>query len=190
MEEPTRPLLLTGLEVVFLCDSIKNDELAQGLPDPNAKIPIARITLLLLASAYTEVVNMTGIDPGPILLEITEEQAWLFRSKTVTGSMAFDGKTNIGVALLLKLYGLIIRFKYGEGPEVDEGEEEPSLSQDIKQKLEEFNAGSSKDPHTNQDDGSNDGAGEKDGSGEVMPGSENENNKDCSTNSSVDYENY
>lgn len=78
--EPVRyPCLLTGLEVVFLTDSIANSDLAQGLPDADAKIPVARDALLLLGSAYIEVVSEAAIEAGPVLLEVTEEQCWLFR---------------------------------------------------------------------------------------------------------------
>lgn len=181
MEEPTRSLLLTGLETVFLCDSIRNDDLAQGLPDPDAKIPVARAALLLLASAYKEVVSPAGIVPGPVWLEVTEEQVWLFRSKTTTGSIAIDGKTNIGISLLLKLYDLIIRFKYGDDVDTEGGEEGLSLSpEDLKHKLEEFNAGANQNTDTNQDNGSNDGAGAPDGSRTVVPGSEGKDYTDYS----------
>jgi hypothetical protein len=178
MEEPTRPLLLTGLEVVFLCDSIKNEDLELGLPDPDAKVPIARNTLLLLASAYIEVVTLTGILSGPVLLEVTEEQVWLFRSKTVSGSMGFDGK-NIGISLLLKFYDLLVRFKYGDKEDTEDGEQGLQLSQaDLKTKLEEFNAGANKDAYTNQDNGPNSGAGASDGPSQTLPGSKDQDHSD------------
>lgn len=110
LEQPTLPLTLSGLEVVFLCDAILNDDVAKGLPDRDSYYPLARSALLLLGSAYVELVDETGIAPGPVTLQVTEEAAWLLRSKVRTGDLAIDGKTNIGVSLLLKLYGILLQF--------------------------------------------------------------------------------
>lgn len=175
--EPVRyPCLLTGLEVVFLTDSIANSDLAQGLPDADAKIPVARDALLLLGSAYIEVVSEAAIEAGPVLLEVTEEQCWLFRSKVRTGSVAIDGKTIIGPALLCKLFALLLRFKYGEEEDDDDGPTEDGLEIDrdvLKLQLEAYHAehGTHKDADTDADGrpGSGPGAGAKDGSGAVVP---------------------
>src|SRR5689334_11117173 len=110
MEQPTRALDLTGLEVVFLTDSITNRDIAEGLPDKEAYLPLAREALLLLGSAYRELVSTDGIAAGPVTLQVTEEIAWLLRSKVRTGDLAIDGKTNIGVPMLLKLYDLLNAF--------------------------------------------------------------------------------
>ena len=108
--EPTLPIELTGLEVVFLTDSIANKDLAEGLPERDSYVPLARQALLLLGSAYKELVSSAGISPGPIRLEISQEIAWLLRSKVRTGDLAIDGKTNIGIPLLLKLYDILSTF--------------------------------------------------------------------------------
>src|SRR3990167_10965657 len=110
METPTLPITLTGLETVFLADSVANKDLAEGLPDQDAYVPLARQALLLLGGAYRELVTAEGIAPGPVTLQVTEEVAWLLRSKVRTGDLAIDGKTNIGVPLLLKLYDLLNAF--------------------------------------------------------------------------------
>jgi len=110
MIRPTRPLTLSGLEVVFLSDSIANKDIAEGLPERDAYLPLAREALLLLGSAYRELVSAEGIDPGPLILEVNEEVAWLLRGKVRTGDLAIDGKTNVGVPLLLKLYDLLNGF--------------------------------------------------------------------------------
>ncbi len=173
--EPVRyPCLLTGLEVVFLTDSITNSDLAQGLPDADAKIPVARDALLLLGSAYIEVVSETAIEPGPVLLEITEEQCWLFRSKVRTGSVAIDGKTIIGPVLLCKLFALLLRFKYGEDADDDDPSSEAGLEIDsvvLKLQLEAYHAGTYKDADTDADGRPGSGAwtGAKDGPIENLP---------------------
>lgn len=106
----TLPIELTGLETVFLCDGILNKDVAEGLEDPKAIVPIARQTLLLLGSAYREVVSKTEGIRGNVTLQVTEEMAWLMRSKVRTGDVDIGGQ-NIGVGLLLKLYELLGAFQ-------------------------------------------------------------------------------
>jgi hypothetical protein len=110
METPTRPLTLSGLEVVFLTDSIKNKDAAEGLPEREAYVPIGREALLLLGSAYRELVTSEGVSPGPVTLQVTEEVAWLLRDKVRTGDLAIDGQTNVGIPLLLKLFEVLNSF--------------------------------------------------------------------------------
>jgi hypothetical protein len=110
VERPTRTLALTGLEVVFLTDGVMNRDIAEGLPDRDAYVPLARQTLLLLGSAYRELVSTDGIKPGPVCIEVTEEIAWLLRGKVRTGDVAIDGTTNVGVPLLLKFYDILNAF--------------------------------------------------------------------------------
>lgn len=135
-EKPKLPLELTGLEVVFLTDSISNKDLAEGLPDKDAYWPVARETLLLLGSAYVELVSVDGIDSGPVTLQITEEMAWLLRGKVKTGDMAID-KTPIGVALLTKLYTMIQEFNSELGDSDWRLAEEP-IQEDVIVRLHEF----------------------------------------------------
>jgi hypothetical protein len=110
VEPPTRALTLTGLEVVYLTDSVTNRDIAEGLPDRDAYVPLARQVLLLMGSAYRELVSSEGIKSGPITLQVTEEIAWLLRSKVRTGDVAIDGTTNVGIPLLLKLYEILNAF--------------------------------------------------------------------------------
>ena len=124
MEEEKLLIELTGMEVVYLVDSISNGDIAQGLPDREAYKPVAREALLLLGSAYKELVAPAGILPGPVPLMITEEQAWLFRSKVKTGDVDLSG-ANLGVALLLKLYDLLCRFNSGINLDVGDVESTP-----------------------------------------------------------------
>lgn len=111
--KPTLALGLSGLEVIHLSDSIANDDIAKGLPEREAYVPLARQALLLLGSAYMELVIPEGVSDGIVQIHVTEEQAWLFRSKTRTGDLAIDGKTNIGIPLLRKLYALLSSFNSG-----------------------------------------------------------------------------
>lgn len=112
---PTLPLSLTGMEVVYLTDSVKGDDAAQGLPEKERYVPLARQALLLLGSAYNEVVSldpsgMPLLETGPVVLHFTEETCWLLREKVKTGSMGIDGKTNVGIPLLTKLYTNLLEF--------------------------------------------------------------------------------
>ena len=152
----TRPLQLSGLEVIHLSDSIANDDLAKGLPERDAYVPLARQALLLLGSAYRELILPEGIQEGQVTLQISEEQAWLFRSKTRTGDLAIDGKTNIGIPLLLKLYEILSSFN--SGLEITPGrEEEPALSENDRKFLavlkegRDARAAPSDDPDTHPD---------------------------------------
>jgi len=106
------PLELSGLEVVFLTDSIRNADAAEGRAS-EGYVPLAREVLLLLGSAYCALVTDAFIEAGPAVLQVTEEQAWLLRGKVRTGDMAIDGKTIIGPRLLRKLYTLLGAFTSG-----------------------------------------------------------------------------
>lgn len=103
-------LTLSAQEVVFLTDSIHNDDCAQGLPDSEAYVPLARALLLVLGSAYCELVSEAAIAEGVATISITEEQAWLLRSKVRTGDLGIDRTSRIGLTLLPKLYELLLRF--------------------------------------------------------------------------------
>ena len=107
MPDNTKPLSLTGMEVVFLSDLISGDSEADELPKHKY---VCRQLLLLLGSAYLELVDRDGISVGPVDLCVTEEMGWIMHSRTNTGDMGIDGKTNIGVGLLLKLYTLLEAF--------------------------------------------------------------------------------
>jgi hypothetical protein len=137
VEPQTRELSLTGLEVVFLTDSISNRDLAEGLPERDAYVPLARQALLLLGSAYRELVSTDGINSGPVTLQVTEEVAWLLRGKVRTGDVGIDGTTNVGVPLLLKLYEILNGFNSEVGglPPVS-AHEGPGVSELDRQFLE------------------------------------------------------
>lgn len=133
-ESKTLPITLSGLEVIHLSDSIANDDIAKGLPERDAYVPLARQALLLLGSAYRELVTPEGVADGLIVIQVTEEQAWLFRAKTRTGDMAIDGKTPIGIPLLLKLYEILSSFN--SGVEITPGSEaEPAITEEARKFL-------------------------------------------------------
>lgn len=111
LQDPTLPLMLNAMEVIHLTDSIKNGDVAEGLPEKDAYVPLARGLLLLFGSAYRELVRAGAPpEPGPVFLEVTQEQAWLLRTKVRTSDLGYDGVTNIGAGLLIKLYALLLEF--------------------------------------------------------------------------------
>lgn len=125
MEEPRLPLILTPYEIIHLTDAISNKDVAEGLPDRDAYVPVAREALLLLGSIYkqivtpdgkiqTEYAEIEGEQPGPLAVQfmVTLEQAWLFRSKVKTGDLGLDRQI-IGGPLLAKIYDVICRFHLG-----------------------------------------------------------------------------
>lgn len=116
MIEPTVALTLSGLEVTFLSDALRNGDGVKAIED---EVSCLRPLLVNLASAYRELVEPTGIADGPVTIAVTEAQCWLMRAKVRTGDLAIDGKTNVGVGLLRKLYGAILDLQSGlEGMEV------------------------------------------------------------------------
>lgn len=154
MDEPTAPITLTGLEVVFLTDAIKNDDAPEGRVGQGKNDPIGRDTLLLLGSAYEELVTADGVAPGPVVLYISQEIAWLFRSKVKTGDLGIDGKTKVGVSLLPKIYKLLLEFNSDLSLDTVDADE---LTDDVKMRLEEYNARAHQD--TNRDSDTDYGTG-------------------------------
>ena len=150
MNKPTLPIVLSGLEVIHLSDSIAADDHAKGLPERDAYVPLARQALLLLGSAYRELVQPVGISDGLVEIHITEELAWLFRSKTRTGDLAIDNKTNVGIPLLLKLYEMLACFNseldLTAGPY-----EEPAVTEDVRTFLTELKEYHNARPDKNPD---------------------------------------
>ena len=110
MVDPTACLTLSGLETVFLSDALRNGITVKAIED---ELSCARPLLLNLGSAYRELVAPDGIKDGPISIEVTEQQCWLMRALVRTGDLGIDGKTNVGVPLLLKLYGLLLQLESG-----------------------------------------------------------------------------
>ncbi len=172
----TLELSLSGLEVVFLTDSIDNRDQAVGLDEQYAYLPLARKALLLLGSAYREVVTSEGIRPGPVELQVSEELVWLLRGKVKTGDLAIDGKTNVGISLLLKFYALLTCFNSGLADLPVAAVAEPSLSDEEMRALkEELNAGATiQNDRPNKDGGPDDVAREASEGGprEAVPGTE------------------
>ena len=133
MIEPTGSLTLSGLEVVYLSDALRNGDGVKAIED---EVACLRPLLLNLASAYRELVTPDskdvagnvvkgGFDEGPVSIQVTEAQAWLMRAKVRTGDLAIDGKTVLGVALLTKLYALLLEMESGVDVEVSAYEEAP-----------------------------------------------------------------
>lgn len=120
MESKKLPLELTGMEVVHLTDSIRNTDYADAPQGKEEFVRDSRSLLLLLGSLYSELVhaNVTAED-GPRTILVSEEEAWLLRTKVKTTDVGLDGKTFIGAGLLLKLYALILEFANDVMPEWD-----------------------------------------------------------------------
>ena len=136
LKEPKLPIEFSGLEIVFLTDSIKNDDKALGLPQADTYVPLARDLLLLMGSAYCEMFpTQMSLKPGTVTLHLTEEQVWLLRSKVVSGSVGMGNPPpNIGVGLLNKLYEALLVFNSGL-PELDVTEVNDSFTEDQAYKL-------------------------------------------------------
>lgn len=134
------PLELTGMETVFLIDAIKNTDIAEGLPDAEARVPIARELLLLLGSVYTELVTVDkGILHGPVSVRVSEDEAWLLRGKVKTGDLGLD-KKELGTGLLLKLYAVLLDFHgIDDVRDLDCVPGDHAMTEDEKARLRSFN---------------------------------------------------
>lgn len=113
MTERTACLTLSGLEAVFMSDAVRNSQTPLRALDESDETRVIRPLLLNLGSAYRELVTVDGIAPGPVSFEVTEPQCWLMRTLVRTGDLAIDGKSNVGVSLLTKLYGLLLELESG-----------------------------------------------------------------------------
>ncbi|MBI2911785.1 MAG: hypothetical protein HYY05_06550 [Chloroflexi bacterium] len=172
-DERTLTIKLTPVEVIYLTDSIANSDVDQGdVESPTRLQALARPLLLKLGSAYCELVGPSGYDAtGTATISITEREAWLLRGKVQTGSMGID-KSVIGVALLRKLYSLLLEFNAqsvtdefvivttAAGKDANFGDEE-------RRALEEFDRrerhASTKPADTDEDDGAGEDAGAQKG---------------------------
>lgn len=105
------PLELTGMEVVHLTDSIRNTDYADVPQGKEEFVKVSRELLTTLASCYNELVHRDlTTDDGPVTVMVSEEEAWLLRTKVKTTDIGLDGKTFIGAGLLIKLYAMLMEF--------------------------------------------------------------------------------
>ena len=127
-------LELNGIEVMFLADAVLNRDVTEGSTDVESR-PIARPLLLKLGSAYCELVSDKGILEGAVTVAVTQEEAWLLRSKVRSGDLG-PGNTPLGIPLLLKLYGLLAVFNADlELPEAEEGYDDLGIMESQRQYL-------------------------------------------------------
>ncbi len=112
MEKPRLELILTGPEVYFLSDKLRGAAITPGgKPDErDYYTPLVRALLLVLASAYTEVVSVTGPNLEAVVpVMIDEEMAWLIREVTSNDDVDSQGH-QLGLSLLLEVYAVLLKF--------------------------------------------------------------------------------
>lgn len=135
----TATLELTGMEVVFLSDSLCN---ARNISSDKEEFGYLKDLVINLSSLYLELVNPDGILEGPLSIEISELECWLLRSHVRTGDIGIDGKTTVGVTLLTKLYKILQNYANERSePGLVElglsGYDEPMLTEEAKADLKE-----------------------------------------------------
>lgn len=113
MEEKKLPLTLTGPEIIYLTDAVRNTDVAEGLPDKEAYVPLAKELLLVLGSMFNECVDWLtrqhDIDVFDRQAYFSELQVWLLRGKVRYGDVDFRGQP-VGPLLLHKLYACLLQF--------------------------------------------------------------------------------
>lgn len=135
MIEPALPIELLGIEIVFLMDKLRNGDNGKTVEE---ELSCLRPLILIMGSAYREVVTPQGIDAvKPVTLHVTKDMAWLLRSKVMTGDIGCDGKTVIGVNLNLKLFELLENFESGMSDMATVDADEELLSEETKKWLKE-----------------------------------------------------
>jgi len=111
VQDKKLPLHLSGLEVVHLTDAIRNTDFADAAPGKEPFVSVSRDLLRSLGSCYLELVHLnTTVEDGPVTIYVSEDEAWVLRTKAKTTDVGLDGKTFIGAGLLIKLYALILDF--------------------------------------------------------------------------------
>lgn len=141
----TLTLSLSGFEVVFLMDSIRGAATEVGSDRRVEGLETVRALVLNLSSLYTEVLGKGDKEPwsGPVQLAISDEQAWYLQAKVVTGSIALDGKTNVGIPLSLKLFEIIRCYAADLDDLPVSGEDETPFGESEKIRLSELVKGES-----------------------------------------------
>ena len=116
--EPAWPVDLTFAEVCYLSDSVHNDDIDEGDPEkhPDSVEPIARGLLEKVGSLYLSMaptdhktLGSAAVMHSAALVFLTVKEAWLIREVTSVDATAYDNSTNVGVELLRKAYGVIMR---------------------------------------------------------------------------------
>ena len=107
----TKVLTLTGNEVVFLADAVRNGVTIKGVED---ELSSTKGLIVKLGSLYRELVSIKGILEGPLSIAVSLEEAWTLRGCVFTSALALDGQTNNGINLSIKLYEILSRFTDGE----------------------------------------------------------------------------
>lgn len=100
---------LSGREIVYLCDAIKNGTVSEGIGEKDSFLPVGRECLLVLAGPFLEVCQ--GDYDKIIPLVVNEEFCWAVRNVVGFGTMSVD-KVPIGPKLLAKVYKLLLEFKH------------------------------------------------------------------------------
>lgn len=109
VERPRRTLTLTGAEVLWLSDNVRlasADKVGEDRKD--AYTALARDALLLIGSAFVEVVSSKTPYLTIVKLSLDEETCWLLRESVRTDSTYAE--TILGPDLLRKVYEALSSF--------------------------------------------------------------------------------
>ena len=115
MDEPVSKVTFTLIEAVWLNDHIANKAVDEGDPERvNVEEPIARHLLEKLGSVILELMpeDLSLLDKSKLLqadLFITPKEAWLIRDRVSAGDVGWDNVTNVGMNLIKKAYGAILK---------------------------------------------------------------------------------
>lgn len=110
LEKRHLPLTLTGEEVYYLTDAVPTFGVQASLDRLEDRyLPLAKEALLLLGDLYLELVDGRPKDETGTIM-VSEDMVWLFRGLVKSEQLDSAQVKNIGVALLRKLYTLLLKF--------------------------------------------------------------------------------
>lgn len=98
----TLPIDLTACEVRILTDALRNTDQEDGQP-------CAKPLILILGSAFLEMLHPDKAREGTVTVHVTQRQAWLLRSKLDSG-LRTDKQPKLGIEALRKIYVVLLRF--------------------------------------------------------------------------------
>lgn len=132
MHEQSLPILLSGFDIIFLSDALRNGDSVKSKDD---ELPCLENLILLLGSAYIEAMSQDLTIEQE--LYVTKPMCWLMRSKVHTGDIGCDGQTMIGVELLKELYRVMLEFDSDMSDLVTSDTESPMLTEEMLADLKE-----------------------------------------------------
>lgn len=118
MDLPSLPIVLTGFEIIFLSDALRNGDTVKTEED---ELTVLKPLILTIGQQYRDLfagkeikeLLESGVLNNTIELHITKAQAWLLHSKVRSGDLDICGQ-NVGIELCTEIYNVLLNFEKTE----------------------------------------------------------------------------